>query len=76
MIVDGRVHLAVEQMKSRSPIIHVAAASSCSCRNCCWVTVGNTDLEMKAWRAFASRHRDFVLWNNQKRQTGKQEKSL
>jgi hypothetical protein len=59
--VAGWVHLSVEQRKSRSPIIRVATARSWSCRNCCWVTVGNADLELVAWRAFASSHRAFVF---------------
>ena len=61
MLVDGTVHLAVEQRKSRSPIIRVETASSWSCRNCCWVTVGNADLELEAWRVFASSHKFSVF---------------
>ena len=61
MLVDGRVHLAVEQRQSRPPIILVATASSWSCRNCCWVTVGNADMELVAWRAFASSHKFSVF---------------
>jgi hypothetical protein len=70
MLVDGWVHLAVEQRKSRSPIIHVATASSWSCRNCCWVTVGNTVLEL-AWRALASSHKSFVFMEPSERTNAK-----
>jgi hypothetical protein len=60
MLVDGWVHLADEQMKCRSSFIRVATASSWSCRNS-WVTVGNADVELEAWRAFTSSHNFFVF---------------